>query len=53
MKNKENLSSANINSLDKNKQINYIKKMLFSEDLNDVIDYVSQNEKKDLNVINI
>ena len=53
MKNKENLSSANINSLDKNKQINYIKKMLFSEDLNDVIDYVSQNEKKDLNLINI
>ncbi len=53
MKNKDNLSSININSLDKNKQINYIKKMLFSENINDAIDYIIKNEKKDLNLISI
>ena len=53
MKNKENLSSININSLDKSKQISYIKKLLFSENINDVVDYIIQNEKKDLNLINI
>ncbi len=47
---KENMD---INLLDNNQKVNYVKNVLFNSDINDALDTLLKNEKKDLGVIKI
>lgn len=49
MNNKE----TNITALNEKQKVNYVKNLLFNSEINDAIDTLLKNEKKDLKIINI
>lgn len=46
-------NNIDINNLDENQKVNYVKNLLFNSDLTEALDKLLKNEKKDLKIIKI